>query len=143
MIAYFDASAVAAVVLRDASWQAVVAAIPPDAEAVFSDFTRGEAISAIAARARQAKVTTITATLAELHELFSGWREVHIGPGDVANATALVSDVRLPLRLPDAIHIAIAERHAATLLTTDRQQHRAALASGVSSINPLHPGDRP
>lgn len=69
--------------------------------------------------------------------LLGGWDAVPVTSADIERATATVARFELALRLPDAIHIAIAERLGATLVTSDRQQHRAALALGTASINPL------
>ena len=56
---------------------------------------------------------------------------VEISPADIAVATAFLRRLDLPLRTPDAIHIAIAQRLGATLVTFDR--HMAASARAIDA----------
>lgn len=61
---------------------------------------------------------------------------VTIATADVIAATNFVRRPDLPLRAPDAIHIAAAHRLDATLVTLDIGMARAARALGVECINP-------
>jgi predicted nucleic acid-binding protein len=51
-------------------------------------------------------------------------------PGDVAVATRYLRRLDLPLRAPDALHIALCRRLGVGLLTFDRQMATAAAALG-------------
>ncbi len=55
-------------------------------------------------------------------------------PIDLDRAIILAGHASLALKLPDAIHVATAERAGLPLLTADRQQERAARALGLSTI---------
>jgi uncharacterized protein len=52
--------------------------------------------------------------------------------GDIAQADLFVRRLDLPLLAPDAIHIAIAQRLRATLVTFDRQMATAARTLGLA-----------
>lgn len=59
-------------------------------------------------------------------QTFDEWRRndaisLNIGPEDVERATNFVLDWQLKLRLPDAIHLAVAIRLAAPFVTLDRR----------------------
>jgi predicted nucleic acid-binding protein len=51
-------------------------------------------------------------------------------PGDLAAATMFLRRLDLPLRTPDALHIAIAQRVGAMLVTFDRQMAASARTLG-------------
>ena len=57
-------------------------------------------------------------------------------PGDLAAATMFLRRLDLPLRTPDALHIAIAQRLGATLVTFDRQMAASAHALGTAVETP-------
>lgn len=61
---------------------------------------------------------------------------VEISPGDVAAATTFLRRLDLTLRTPDALHIAIAQRINATLVTFDRQMAASARALGMAVSTP-------
>jgi len=79
----------------------------------------------------------VTKSPSRLGILARDWRRLPIENRDIEEAIDLVAKVTLSLRLPDAIHIAVARRVGATLITNDRQQHRAARTLGVLALNPL------
>ena len=56
---------------------------------------------------------------------------------DISDATIMLQRFDIPLKLPDALHIAIARRLGASLISTDRQQVSAAKKLGVDCLNPL------
>lgn len=58
---------------------------------------------------------------------------------DVLIATEFVTRFDLGLRLPDAIHLSITQRHGATLVTTDKKQGDAAAALGIGYVDPTRP----
>ncbi len=61
---------------------------------------------------------------------------VEISAGDVAVATAFLRRLDLPLRTPDALHIAIAGRIGATLVTFDQRMAISARALGMAVATP-------
>lgn len=149
MIDYFDASAVAAVVLNERSSQAVVALIEEtDRDVVISGFCVAEVSSAISRllRMRMQSLDGAERLLAALDL----WVDVaadrtEIEAGDFSRATELVRTFDLKLRAPDALHLAITERLDARLITLDRTLAAAARAVGVDTYNPAEadaPGDR-
>ena len=58
--------------------------------------------------------------------------QITIEPTDLRTASGFIRRLNLPLRAPDAIHIAIALRLSATLATFDRKMAAAAAALGVA-----------
>ena len=108
-------------------------------EAIGSNFAWGEVISAMGVKVR---ATGMRPELArQLIEDFAAsvdrWGRIDVAAQDIDDAIAFIADLTLALRLPDAIHIAIARRIGATLITSDRQQLRAAVGLSVPAINPL------
>jgi predicted nucleic acid-binding protein len=72
---------------------------------------------------------------------FDAWlaravNRVEIGTGDVSLATTYIRRLDFPLRTPDALHIAIARRLDATLVTFDRSMAAAARALGMAVATP-------
>ena len=57
-------------------------------------------------------------------------QRVEMTPGDLAAATVFLRRLDLPLRTPDALHIAIAQRVGAMLVTFDRQMAASARTLG-------------
>lgn len=137
MIAYLDASVISSIALKDAGWEIIVRSSAD--HIAYSDFGLGETVSAIAIRARTNRRGTdlVEAAMMRIEPLISRWQRHLLQSMDIAEATALVARVDLALRLPDAIHVAIARRIGATLVTIDCQQYRAALALGMPADNPL------
>ena len=104
-----------------------------------SDFAAAEFASAIARRVRMHETTEAEAR-SDL-SAFDDWvgrstRQVEITPVDVGLAAAYLRRLDLPLRTPDAIHIAIAQRLGATLVTFDRQMAESARALGTAVATP-------
>jgi len=62
--------------------------------------------------------------------------QIEIIAADIARAATFLRRLDLILRTPDAIHIAIAERIGATLVTFDRQMAAAARALGMAVATP-------
>lgn len=65
------------------------------------------------------------------------WSNNLIESIDIVAATAFVARFDLKLRLPDAIHIAVAQRIGATLVTSDLRQAEAAAVFDIPIFNPL------
>ena len=61
---------------------------------------------------------------------------MEISPADVASATAFLRRLDLTLRTSDALHIAIAQRIGATLVTFDRQMADSTRTPGVAVAVP-------
>ena len=104
-----------------------------------SDLGSAEFASAIARRVRMGEVTIEDAR----RDLagFDAWMQrspqrVEIAAVDVVVATGYLRRLDLPLRTPDAIHIAIAQRLGATLVTFDRQMAASAEALGAAVAMP-------
>ena len=140
MILYIDASAVVAVIGREAASLSVDRLIrDPDSVVLVSDLVVAESSAALA---RNGRVKSLPSP--EMEQLFRELDVWALGAGEpVPIASADISDadafVRLPgmaLRAPDAIHIAAARRLDATLLTLDNGMARAAALLGVPCINP-------
>jgi predicted nucleic acid-binding protein len=91
---------------------------------VVSDFAAAEFVSAIGRRVRTALLTRTEAQ--RIFATFDDWTagvavvEMTL-THDIARANALLRRLDLPLRTPDAINIAIAERIRAELFTLDKQ----------------------
>jgi predicted nucleic acid-binding protein len=106
---------------------------------IISDFAGAEFASAIARRVRMREVTADEGR-ADLSG-FDTWvaaaaQQVEITNADVATATTFLRRLDLPLRTPDAIHIAIVQRLGATLVTFDRRMAASARAIGAAVAEP-------
>lgn len=138
MKAYFDASGFAALILQDGGWQAIdrwlMATRPLP---TLSDFGWGEFISSVGIRVRtqQFDDAQAHAAIVKATEVLQPWGRVSLQSDDVAEATKLVARFELGLKLPDAIHIAVARRLDQILVTTDLQQLRAATRIGMAVVN--------
>ena len=108
---------------------------------VLSDFAWGELIATLGreVRARKLSQTDATALAAAARLQFVGAAVLPTTADDIVSATEFVGRFHLGLRLPDAIHLAIAQRHGATLVTTDERQADAAAALGIGYVDPTRP----
>jgi len=103
-----------------------------------SDFAAAEFAFAIARRVRTREVTAAEARLAFSH--FDAWaaratQRVDTTTADVKAADAFLRRLDLPLRTPDAINIAIAERIGAALATFDEKMASSARALGTEVVS--------
>jgi predicted nucleic acid-binding protein len=109
------------------------------AVAVVSDFAAAEFSSAIARRVRTHELTDENARLAfarfDLWSVRTASREGIIS-SDIEVADRILRRLELPLRTPDAIHVAVAQRLAATLATFDRQMAESARTLGIPVVTP-------
>jgi len=108
-----------------------------DDDLALSDFTAAEFASAIAKKVRERDLTTREAKLA--FEAFDKWaarlaRRVEIVAADMAECVVMIRRLDLPLRAPDALHIAAAGRLNARLFTFDGQLKRCAKKLGIPVI---------
>lgn len=137
---YIDASALAAIMLKEPSSGAVDDLVRVRSDTLFvSDFCLAECTSALATFARR-KNWSRSQTDGLWPEL-DGWvavtaQSVPTEAEDVTQAISIVRRFDLKLRAPDAIHVATAARLEARLITLDRRMARAAKALGLACINP-------
>ncbi len=106
---------------------------------IISDFAAAEFASAIARRVRMREVNVDDAR-SDL-SAFDSWaaRSVQlivVTAADVALAATFLRRLDLTLRTPDAIHIAIAQRIRATLVTFDQRMAESARALGMAVATP-------
>jgi uncharacterized protein len=100
-----------------------------------SDIAAAEFAAALARRVRTGELLPERARAA--YETFDAWvpggaKWVEIISADVRAAERFIRRLDLPLRAPDAIHIAVAERLGAVLATFDDQMERSATALGLA-----------
>jgi predicted nucleic acid-binding protein len=123
---FFEESASAAVeaTIRDATDEVLV-----------SDFAAAEVASAVSRLVRMQLISVADAD-ARLSQ-FEAWRAattatVELHAADARLAYTLVRRFDLMLRAPDALHLAIARRIDARLVTLDRRLSRASAALGIA-----------
>lgn len=141
---YFDASALSTIVFRDDGWEQIVEWLRFSGDAgCYSDFGRGEMYSALGNSVRRSTVTEgyARAAIVQSDAYLDSWDLIEITSTDVADATEMVTHFDLALRLPDAIHVAVARRLDVALISTDVQQVRAARRLGIAAVNPLEPSE--
>ena len=132
---YADASLLAAVIAPDAfnaRARDFIDGQRPNLS--ISDFAAAEFASALARRVRTLDLTAARAR--DAFVAFDAWaafrgRRLETTSADVARAEAFVRRLDLNLRTPDALHIAIAERHGAALATLDTRMADAARVLGL------------
>jgi predicted nucleic acid-binding protein len=101
---------------------------------IVSDFAGAEFAAVIGRRVRMKILSNVEARQAFAY--FDSWttestQQTETIAGDLAQAAALLRRLDTNLRTPDAIHIAIARRLGADLLTFDRKMAASAKALGV------------
>jgi predicted nucleic acid-binding protein len=99
-----------------------------------SSFAAGEVSAAISRLVRTGDLPSADA--AKLLRAFDSWRDAAAEPiatdaRDITEGDRIVRDFALKLKLPDAIHLASAHRHGATLVTSDRRLAAAAQDRGM------------
>jgi predicted nucleic acid-binding protein len=104
---------------------------------VVSDLTAAEFAAVVGRRVRTRKLPVVGATAAFL--AFDDWcardtLRIHIESIDVAKAAGFLRRFDLTLRTPDALHIAMAQRISAQLLTFDKIMASAARALGIAVL---------
>lgn len=141
---YFDASALSTIVFRDDGWEQIVEWLRSSNEVGrYSDFGRGEMYSALGNSVRRGTVTDeyARAAIIQSSAYLDAWQYIQITSRDVADAADMVMKFHLALKLPDAIHVAVARRLDVALISTDAQQVRAAQKLGIAAVNPLEPDE--
>ncbi len=140
MSSYLDASVLTAAVIDEPATHAVRALlIGSTQELLVGDFAAAEVASAVSRLVRMGQITADDA--AGRLDDFEIWRAatssvVEIHAADARLAYAYVRRFDLRLRAPDALHLAIARRLDATLVTLDKRLADAARELGVSVAVP-------
>ena len=140
MSRYIDASVLLPTLIAEAATEAVYDLLGADGqELLISDFAAAEVASALSRLVRMAVLTDADAS-ARLAD-FDAWRTamssgVDLAASDARLAYIYVRRFDLALRAPDALHLAIARRLDATLVTLDRRLATAARELGVAVEDP-------
>lgn len=135
MSAYLDTSVLLPTLIAEPATEAVYDCLGADnQELLISDFAAAEVASALSRLVRIALLTEADAS-ARLAD-FDAWRAamslpVDIGASDARLAYIYARRFDLGLRAPDALHLAIARRLDATLVTLDRRLASAAREMGM------------
>lgn len=106
-------------------------------QVIVSDLSGAEFASVIAQRVRTRDLSSSEAQAAfDNFDLWSSRYAQLVGMegSDVSGGAALLRRLDLPLRTPDALHIAITRRIGCPLLTFDRAMEKAARALGVNIV---------
>lgn len=135
MSIYLDASCLVPTLVEEPASGAVRAYLATREDRLVSEFAAAEVASALSRLVRTGLLTAAegAARLAD----FDAWRAATSSPvdlhaADVRLAYAYVRRFELMLRAPDALHLAIALRIDATLVTLDGRLARAAQELGVT-----------
>jgi uncharacterized protein len=137
---YLDASFLVALLTAEiASVRAINFASGHPAGLIVSDFASAEFASAISRHVRMGHMPRTEGQI--VLSAFDRWAlaaavSIEISPVDIALATTFLRRLDLVLRTPDAIHIAISQRLAATLITFDQRMAAAARMLGVVVVEP-------
>jgi len=136
---YLDTSALLPLFVRESSSDQVQAALAALAnrEPAISDWVLLEFNSAIAARVRSGSLDRREGSEAirKCENLADASFVIcSIVSDDIAAARVYVEDFPSGLRAADAVHLAVAHRYSASLLTMDRVQARAARRLGISVL---------
>ncbi len=134
-----DASVLVSLIVPEPTSVAVLAMIRVADQPVVSDFAFGEVCSAMSIRVRRRQIDANEAE--RILVLLQDWadrnaRRVTMEPKDVAQATRFVRRFELGLRMPDALHLALAQRLDMSIATQDRRQAAAATALGLRAVTP-------
>jgi len=135
LTAYADASVLVPLFIEDPFEERALRFVELHRPAILlSDFAAAEFASAVARRVRMREIGRDAARMA--FSSFDAWARFR-GPrlqtttAEVAAADGFLRRLDLNLRTPDALNIAIAQRHGAALATFDSRMAEAARALGV------------
>ncbi len=135
MSVYVDADVLASLFSPDANTGRASAAMASiDQDVVASDFACAEFASVVAKRVRMRALTVAQGR--RVLATFDEWVSSHVfvaptEPGDISQCAKYLRRLDLPLRTPDALHIAIASRLRAPILSFDRNLLSSARRLGV------------
>jgi predicted nucleic acid-binding protein len=133
---YLDSSVIVAIVTRDFFTDRAYHYLNIETpNMIVSDFAAAEFASAVARRVRMRELTPDQGRRAFV--TFDGLapraiERIETSPADMKGAEAFLRRLDLPLRAPDALNIAIAQRIDATLMTFDDKMAVAVRALGVA-----------
>ena len=135
MSIYLDTSVLIPTLVAEAASASVRTYLAAGQERLISDFAAVEVASALSRLVRERRFAAVEAT-ARLAD-FDTWRASTSSPADLHAADArlaytYVRRFELMLRAPDALHLAIAHRNRAILVTLDRRLERAARHLGIA-----------
>ena len=135
MSSYLDASVLLPTLIAEPATEAVYDFLGAEGrELLISDFAAAEVASALSRLVRMALLTDADAS-ARLAD-FDAWRAAMSQPVDIrvrrSACLHLCPALRSRLRAPDALHLAIARRLDATLVTLDRRLAAAARDLGIA-----------
>ena len=136
MSTYLDASALLPTLIAEPATEAVYDCLGADGrELLVSDFAAAEVASALSRLVGMVLLSDADAS-ARLAD-FDAWRAAMSSPVDIAASDARLAYIYarrfdLRLRASDALHLAIARRLDATLVTLDRRLATAAREMGVA-----------
>jgi len=131
---YLDANAIIALLTADPLTPRVRTALGQGTEPlIISDFAAAEFTAVVGRKMRSATITRQHAldAITLLDQWSTRTTRARLDADDVARAEQFLRRLDLPLQTPDAVHIAIAERLEATLVTFDRQMAAAARTLGL------------
>ncbi len=132
---YLDTNGVIALLTADPLTARVTALLRQDADPlIVSDFTAAEFSAVVGRKARTGAIIKQHAldALAALDQWLLRVLRVELEAGDVSRADAVLRRLDLPLMAPEAIHIAIAQRVGARLVTFDQRMAAAARSLGLA-----------
>lgn len=135
MSRYLDTNAIIGLLTADPLTPRVRAVLAQSIDPlIISDFAAVEFAAVVGRKVRSATIMRQHGmdAIALLDQWSARVTRVPLGSNDVARADQFLRRLDLPLQAPDAIHIAIAERLAATLVTFDRQMAAAARTLGLT-----------
>ena len=139
MSAYLDASAIVPMFLDDAFSERMDSFLEHAPQLQLSDFAGAEFASAIGLKIRIGELTEAEAR--DAFADFDQWRmaatiRIETGQQDIRTAEAILRRLDLPLRTPDALHVAIVQRLGSHLVTFDERMAASARALGLTVTIP-------
>lgn len=138
MRVYLDADILVSLLSPDANTPRAQAAVGKRLpQVVVSDFGGAEFASAISRRVRMREIPAAEgrSILSDYDRWIAATAEVErILPTDVALCASYLRRLDLPVRTPDALHIALASRLGAAILSLDKQLLSSAAKLGVSTL---------
>ena len=135
---YLDASVLVPLLVEEETSAAVQARFYGTSDdLIVSDFAIAEVSAVISRYVRTGYQTQQDGRT--LLDWFDSWRATGTKPfatmiGDVDHATSLVRRFELMVRAPDAVHLVLARRSGAALVTFDSQLRRAASTIGLPVV---------
>jgi len=139
---YLDASVLLSSLLAESTSKAVLDFIDSSSEPILvSEFAAAETASSISRLVRTRALTADDAMI-RLGD-FDIWRArvtdaIEMSDADARLASVFVRRFDLMLKAPDALHVAMASRLRAVLVTLDQRLAKAARELGLTVIQPGH-----